>query len=40
MPIFVLFHGSWNDGSSWKAVIQYLEAKGHQAFALIIAGHS
>mgnify|MGYP002778201673 FL=1 len=39
MSIFVLVHGSWHDGSAWKAVIQHLEAKGHQAFAPTIAGH-
>lgn len=32
-------HGSWHDGSAWKAVINHLEAKGHQAFAPTIAGH-
>jgi pimeloyl-ACP methyl ester carboxylesterase len=40
MPTFVLVHGSWRDGSSWKAVIQHLEAEGHQAFVPTIAGHS
>jgi pimeloyl-ACP methyl ester carboxylesterase len=40
MPTFVLVHGSWHDGSSWNAVIQHLEAKGHQAFAPTTAGHS
>jgi hypothetical protein len=39
MSIFVLVHGSWHDGSAWNAVIQHLEAKGHQAFAPTIAGH-
>ncbi len=39
MSNFVLVHGSWHDGSAWKAVIQHLEAKGHQAFAPTIAGH-
>lgn len=39
MSTFVLVHGSWHDGSAWKAVIQNLEAKGHQAFAPTIAGH-
>jgi pimeloyl-ACP methyl ester carboxylesterase len=39
MSTFVLVHGSWHDGSAWKAVIQQLEAKGHQAFAPTIAGH-
>jgi len=39
MSTFVLVHGSWHDGSAWKAVIQHLEAKGHQAFAPTIAGH-
>ena len=39
MSTFVLVHGSWHDGSAWNAVIQQLEAKGHQAFAPTIAGH-
>jgi pimeloyl-ACP methyl ester carboxylesterase len=39
MSTFILVHGSWQDGSAWKAVIHHLETKGHQAFAPIIAGH-
>jgi pimeloyl-ACP methyl ester carboxylesterase len=39
MSTFVLVHGAWHDGSAWNAVIQNLEAKGHQAFAPTIAGH-
>lgn len=39
MSNFVLIHGSWHDGSAWKAVINHLEAKGHQAFAPTVAGH-
>ena len=39
MSTFVLVHGSWHDGSAWQAVIDYLEAKGHLAFAPTIAGH-
>ena len=39
MSTFVLVHGAWHDGFAWKAVIQHLEAKGHQAFAPTIAGH-
>ena len=39
MSTFVLVHGSWHDGSAWNAVIQHLEAKGHQAFAPTIAAH-
>jgi pimeloyl-ACP methyl ester carboxylesterase len=39
MSTFVLVHGSWHDGSAWNAVIQHLEAKGHQAFAPTVAGH-
>jgi pimeloyl-ACP methyl ester carboxylesterase len=39
MATFVLVHGSWHDGSAWKAVIDHLETKGHHAFAPTIAGH-
>lgn len=39
MSTFVLVHGSWHDGSARIAVIEHLEAKGHQAFAPTIAGH-
>jgi pimeloyl-ACP methyl ester carboxylesterase len=39
MSTFVLVHGSWHDGSAWQAVINHLEASGHQAFAPTIAGH-
>lgn len=39
MSTFVLVHGAWHDGSAWQAVINQLEAKGHQAFAPTIAGH-
>jgi pimeloyl-ACP methyl ester carboxylesterase len=39
MSTFVLVHGAWHDGSAWQAVIDQLEAKGHQAFAPTIAGH-
>ncbi|RUT03612.1 salicylate esterase [Dulcicalothrix desertica PCC 7102] len=39
MSTFVLVHGSWHDGSAWKAVIQHLEVKGHDCFAPTIAGH-
>jgi len=39
MSTFVLVHGSWHDGSAWKAVIKHLEAKGHQAFAPTVKGH-
>lgn len=39
MSTFVLVHGAWHDGSAWQAVIDHLEAKGHQAFAPTIAGH-
>ncbi|NJK57934.1 MAG: alpha/beta hydrolase [Pleurocapsa sp. SU_5_0] len=39
MSTFVLVHGSWHDGSAWQAVIDHLEAQGHQAFAPTIAGH-
>jgi pimeloyl-ACP methyl ester carboxylesterase len=39
MSTFVLVHGSWHDGSAWQAVVDHLEARGHQAFAPTIAGH-
>ncbi|WP_260446010.1 MULTISPECIES: alpha/beta hydrolase [unclassified Nostoc] len=39
MSTFVLVHGSWHDGSAWKAVIDHLETKGHHTFAPTIAGH-
>jgi alpha-beta hydrolase superfamily lysophospholipase len=39
MSTFVLVHGAWHDGSTWKAVIEQLKAKGHRAFAPTIAGH-
>jgi pimeloyl-ACP methyl ester carboxylesterase len=39
MSTFVLVHGSWHDGSAWKAVIKHLEAKGNQAFAPTVAEH-
>ena len=39
MSTFVLVHGSWHDGSTWKPVIDQLQAKGHHAFAPTIAGH-
>ena len=39
MSTFILVHGSWHDGSAWQAVVDHLEAKGHQAFAPTIAGH-
>ena len=39
MSTFVLVHGSWHDGSACQAVIDQLEAKGHQAFAPTITGN-
>ncbi|EPS43564.1 hypothetical protein H072_2346 [Dactylellina haptotyla CBS 200.50] len=30
---FVLIHGAWHDGDSWKSVQQYLEAAGHTVHA-------
>jgi pimeloyl-ACP methyl ester carboxylesterase len=39
MSTFVLVHGSWHDGSAWQAVIDHLEANGHNCFAPTIAGH-
>lgn len=38
MYTFVLVHGSWHDGSAWQPVVDYLESKGHKAFAPTIAG--
>lgn len=37
--VFVLVHGSWHDGSTFKEVIVALEAAGHQAYAPTLAGH-
>jgi esterase/lipase len=39
MSTFVLVHGAWHEDSAWNEVIKQLEAKGHQAFAPMIAGH-
>ncbi|HEX7381245.1 MAG TPA: alpha/beta hydrolase [Nevskiaceae bacterium] len=39
MSQFVLVHGSWHDGSAWQPVVDYLESKGHKAFAPTVAGH-
>jgi pimeloyl-ACP methyl ester carboxylesterase len=39
MSTFVLVHGSWHDGSAWQAVVDHIEAKGHDCFAPTITGH-
>ncbi len=36
---FVLVHGSWHDGTTFKDVIAHLEAAGHRAYAPTLAGH-
>jgi pimeloyl-ACP methyl ester carboxylesterase len=36
---FVLVHGSWHDGSTFRDVIAHLEAAGHRAYAPTLAGH-
>src|SRR6201995_2489300 len=33
LPNIVLVHGAWADGSSWSAVIESLQAKGHNVTA-------
>ena len=39
MATFVLVHGSWHDGSSWREAIARLQHHGHTAFAPTVAGH-
>jgi hypothetical protein len=33
LPNIVLVHGAWADGSSWRAVIESLQAKGYNVTA-------
>jgi pimeloyl-ACP methyl ester carboxylesterase len=33
LPNIVLVHGAWADGSSWSAVIEHLQARGHHVTA-------
>src|ERR1700716_4286239 len=33
LPNIVLVHGAWADGSSWSAVIERLQARGHNVTA-------
>jgi pimeloyl-ACP methyl ester carboxylesterase len=39
MSTYVLVHGACHDGSTWDAVVDALEARGHTAFAPTVAGH-
>ncbi|MGP4017576.1 alpha/beta hydrolase [Saccharopolyspora sp. 5N708] len=39
MPLFVLVHGSWHDGSLWADVAEHLEKLGHEVHSPTIAGH-
>ncbi|MFI1887761.1 alpha/beta hydrolase [Streptomyces jumonjinensis] len=39
MTTYVLVHGSWHDGSAWRAVVSRLEQLGHAAHAPTLAGH-
>ena len=36
---FVLIPGSWHDAAPFDPVVSHLEAKGHRAVALTLAGH-
>ena len=38
MSTFVLVHGAWHGGWSWRLVSQRLEAAGHRAFAPTLTG--
>jgi pimeloyl-ACP methyl ester carboxylesterase len=39
MSTFVLVHGSWHNGSAWRATVRHLESKGHTVVAPTHAGH-
>ena len=39
MTVFVLVHGSWQDGSAWRSIGKQLRRKGHKAVAPTLAGH-
>jgi pimeloyl-ACP methyl ester carboxylesterase len=39
MSTYVLVHGAWHSGESWKRVIPLLTAAGHQVFAPSLTGH-
>ncbi|QRP48460.1 alpha/beta fold hydrolase [Amycolatopsis sp. FDAARGOS 1241] len=39
MPIFVLVHGSWHDGTLWADVAARLTEQGHEVHCPTVAGH-
>lgn len=39
MSTFVPVHGSWHNGSAWRATARHLESKGHTVVAPTLAGH-
>ncbi|WP_405064452.1 alpha/beta fold hydrolase [Kribbella sp. NBC_01505] len=39
MSTYVLVHGSWHSGESWKRVVPLLTAAGHRVFAPSLTGH-
>ena len=39
MSTYVLVHGAWHNGESWKRVVPLLVAAGHQAFAPSLTGY-
>lgn len=39
MTTYVLIHGAWHDGSSWKAVAKELLKRGHTVHTPTMAGH-